>query len=98
MQIPSCPNTPSGEHAWRYDLKRKHKRAGVRHVHCAHCPQTAQLSANGIKFTSARQFADVKTVTGSFRTWKHREQAIKEAGYKNIRDFIDNGEIVPKNE
>lgn len=96
MQIPPCPNTLDGNHVWRYDLKRTHKRAGVRYVYCLECKQTAQESENGVKFTSAREFAEVKTVTGSYRTWKRRKDAILKAGYDSVRDYIDNSPIVPK--
>ena len=95
MDISTCTKSRNGAHVWE-PLRRKSKH-GNRFEKCAACGQIAQVNKRGLHFTTARVFTDVKSETGSFRTWKRRVDEMKAAGYEGgVRDYIDTSKIVPK--
>ena len=92
MEIKSCTKN-NGVHQWRYE-KRKHNNPHRRYVICQNCNRTAQESENGIKFTTARNVIATKTVTGSYRTDKPREEEIKAAGYGSINRYVNESPVI----
>jgi hypothetical protein len=96
MKIKPCPSNAKGEHDWRFPAGSKRNSHGNRKVVCANCSENAQESANGIKFTTSHATEEVKTVTGSYRTWKHRKDEFLRNGYTGIQDYIDTSPVLQK--
>jgi len=93
MEIKPCPKSKDGKHEWRY-AKRNHGNKNRRFVYCLKCPQTAQESSNGRKFTTAREFENKKTVTGSYRVSAARETEILKADYKSLNQYLNISPVI----
>jgi hypothetical protein len=92
MNIPPCKKYADGKHQWHYE-NRKHKNKFRRFVRCA-CGQRAQESADGIKFTTARQFLNPKRIIGSYRIDEARKAEILSAGYKSINHYVNASVVI----